>query len=88
MVREVAVATPLCTVNEMSLEWPRPPLAACTEIDALPVIAVADAPITNIVFAPLCSVNGLCGFVVTPAGKPRNVTWTFPEKPFSGCTPT
>ena len=82
------MAVPLCTVSAIVVEWMRLPLAPCTETEELPTAAEAAAPIKTVVLPPLGTVNGLCGFAVTPAGMPLRVICTSPEKPLSACTLT
>jgi hypothetical protein len=58
------------------------------EIVNCPVAAVADAPIITETLWPGSIEKGLAGLLVTPAGAPESVTWTFPEKPFNPVTLT
>jgi hypothetical protein len=66
----------------------RAPLAACTEMEALPAKAFSEAPSISMAIPQLATVNGLCGVAITPEGMPVRSIWTLPEKPFNGCKPT
>jgi hypothetical protein len=81
VVREAIVAAPLGIVSAILPACDRPLLAACTLMEAVPVAAVAAAPITSA--PPLVTVNRRCGFEVMPAGIPPNVICTSPENPCS-----
>jgi hypothetical protein len=88
LVRGTAGSAIASTANVKDAACDSPPLVPCAEIASLPAVAEAPTPKMIETGLPGATVNGLGGFVLTPAARPVKVTCTVPVNPFSAVTLT